>query len=273
MTAPSYVLEARGIAHRFGTVQALSDVTLRVSPGSVHCLLGDNGAGKSTLIKILSGAFKPSDGAVLVDGVEQTFRNPQDALDHGIATVFQDLAVVPIMPVYRNFFIAREPVKGRWPLRRFDREYAKDATRRALADIGIDLPDVTRPIMTLSGGQRQCVAIARAVHFGAKVLILDEPTSALGVRQAEIVLRYVAEARARGLGVILITHNAQHALPVGDEFTVLTRGRATGPLRRDELTAEELIRLMGGGAELDRLQRELQEDLRQVANGTTGADG
>lgn len=261
MSSSKYVLEASDVGQRFGMVQALSDVNFRVAPGTVHCLLGDNGAGKSTLIKILSGAVKPTEGTIRVDGVEQTFGSPQDALDCGIATVFQDLAVVPIMPVYRNFFLGREPVKGRGPFSRFDREFAKKTTRTALADIGIELSDVNRPIMTLSGGQRQCVAIARAVHFGAKVLILDEPTSALGVRQAEIVLRYVVEARARGLGVVLITHNAQHALPVGDEFTVLTRGRATRPYSRDELTVESLTQLMGGGDELEQLQRSLAEDL------------
>jgi simple sugar transport system ATP-binding protein len=257
----SYVLEAIGVARRFGTVQALSDVTLRVRRGEVHCLLGDNGAGKSTLIKILSGALLPDEGRLRVDGVDDSFKTPHDALDRGIATVFQDLAVVPVMPVYRNFFVGREPTKGWGPFRRFDLGFAKETARVALRDIGIDLPNVSRPIMTLSGGQRQCVAIARAVHFGAKVLILDEPTSALGVRQAEIVLRYVVEARARGLGVILITHNVQHALPVGDAFTVLNRGRATGPFERGQLTAQELIHLMGGGDELDRLQRELREDL------------
>jgi len=269
MSAP-FVLEAIEVGRRFGTVQALADVTLQVRPGTVHCLLGDNGAGKSTLIKILSGALAPDAGAIRVEGAERSFGSPQDALDSGIATVFQDLALVPIMPVYRNFFLGREPVRGRGPLRRFDRALAMRTTRSALADIGIDLPDVTRPLMTLSGGQRQCVAIARAVHFGAKVLILDEPTSALGVRQAEIVLRYVGEARAQGLGVILITHNVQHALPIGDLFTVLTRGQAAGPFERAQLTSEELTRLMGGGAELDRLQQDLREDLRKVADRTGG---
>jgi len=267
------LLEARGVTKSFGTVLALSDVSLTVDAGSVHCLLGDNGAGKSTLIKVLSGVLQPDTGDVLIDGAPQELNSPQRALDFGIATVFQDLAVVPIMPVYRNFFLGREPTKGRWPFRRMDLRKAKTTARADLHAIGIDLDDVSRPILTLSGGQRQCVAIARAVHFGARVLILDEPTSALGVKQASIVLRYVAESRDRGLGVIFITHNVQHALPVGDAFTVLTRGRATRPFKREELTVEELTRLMGGGAELDGLQREVRRELRVVADGAEASRG
>ena len=265
MSAP--LLEARGIWKRYGAVQALRSVNLTVHGGEVHCLLGDNGAGKSSLIKVLSGVIPSDEGEILVDGEEADFRGPQDALDEGIATVFQDLAVVPILPVFRNFFLGREPTKGWGPFRRFDVREAEQHTRAALHEVGIDLEDVRRPAMTLSGGQRQCVAIAKAMHFGAKVLILDEPTSALGVRQSGIVLEYVLQARAKGLGIVLITHNVQHALPVGDSFTILKRGEASGPFGREDLGADDLTHLMGGGEELDVLAARLagaRSDSQQV---------
>jgi simple sugar transport system ATP-binding protein len=252
------VLQATGIAKHYGTVTALKDVDITVEAGKVTCLLGDNGAGKSTLIKILSGAERPDAGTIRVSGEEVRFGSPRDALDHGIATVFQDLAVVGIMPVERNFFLGREPTRGRGPLRRFDRKTARRVTREELRRIGIDLADTTRPIATLSGGQRQCVAIARAVHFGARMLILDEPTSALGVKEAEIVLKYILQARAAGLGVVFITHNVHHAFPVGDRFVVLRRGQLEATLEKDGLAPDSLVRHMSGGEELARLEADLK---------------
>ncbi|WP_158847064.1 ATP-binding cassette domain-containing protein [Saccharothrix deserti] len=252
------LLEVRGIGKTYGSVIALKDVSTVVNAGEVTCVLGDNGAGKSTLIKILAGVHQHDAGEFLVGGSPVRFSSPRAALDQGIATVYQDLAVVPLMSVWRNFFLGSEPTVGFGPFRFLDRRQGRSVTRTALAEMGIDLRDVEQPVGTLSGGERQCVAIARAVHFGAKVLILDEPTAALGVKQAGVVLKYVAQARDRGLGVVLITHNPHHAYPVGDRFLLLKRGRALGSYEKTEITLEELTRQMAGGAELEALAHELR---------------
>jgi simple sugar transport system ATP-binding protein len=252
------LLEVRNIAKYFGNVNALTDVSLTVYRGEVMCLLGDNGAGKSTLIKILSGVHQPSQGTYLVEGQPVSFNSPRDALNHGIATVYQDLAMIPLMSITRNFFLGSEPTIGWGPFRRFDIATANEIARNELFKMGIDIRDPSQPVGTLSGGERQSVAIARAVYFGAKVLILDEPTAALGVKQAGVVLRYIAQARARGLGVIFITHNPHHAYTVGDRFTILKRGRSLGTFTRDEISREEVVRLMSGADELDALSHELE---------------
>ncbi|WP_440902612.1 ATP-binding cassette domain-containing protein [Actinosynnema sp.] len=248
------LIEVDGIGKTYGSVDALHDVSATVEAGSVTCVLGDNGAGKSTLIKILSGVHRHDRGRFLVDGTEVRFSSPRDALDHGIATVHQDLAVVPLMSVWRNFVLGSEPRRGPF----LDRRAARETTREALAELGIELRDVEQPVGTLSGGERQCVAIARAVHFGARVLILDEPTAALGVKQAGLVLRHVARARDRGLGVVLITHNPHHAHPVGDRFLLLQRGRAVGWHDKSEISLAQLTERMAGGAELAELEHELR---------------
>jgi simple sugar transport system ATP-binding protein len=204
------LLQARGLSKMFGTVISLTDMSLTVRAGEVTCVLGDNGAGKSTLIKILSGVHPPDTGEILIDGVQTRFSSPRDAREAGIATVYQDLAMVPLMAVWRNFFLGSEPTKGWGLFRRFDADKARTMTRSALAEMGIDIRDADQVVGTLSGGERQSVAIARAVHFGARLLILDEPTSALGVKQAGVVLRYVLQAKDKGLGVIFTTHNPHH---------------------------------------------------------------
>src|SRR6185312_3319758 len=224
----------------YGNIIALHGVSLEVSGGEVTCVLGDNGAGKSTLIKIIAGLHQPSEGTYEVEGQPVHFTSPREALNHGIATVYQDLAVVPLMPVWRNFFLGNEVKKGP----RLDIPFMRKTTKQELLDMGIDLRDVDQPIGTLSGGERQCVAISRAVHFGAKVLILDEPTAALGVKQSGVVLKYIIAARERGLGVIFITHNPHHAYPVGDRFLLLKRGRNIGYYGKDEISREELTALM-----------------------------
>ena len=238
----------------YGNIVALQGVSLEVSAGEVMCVLGDNGAGKSTLIKIIAGLHQHSSGVYEVEGGPVHFTSPRQALDHGIATVYQDLAVVSLMPVWRNFFLGNEVRKGL----RMDIDRMRKTTKKELLDMGIDLRDVDQPIGTLSGGERQCVAISRAVYFGAKVLILDEPTAALGVKQSGVVLRYIIQARERGLGVIFITHNPQHAYPVGDRFLLLKRGRNIGYFRKNEVTRDELTALMAGGAELEELSHELE---------------
>ena len=257
----SSIIEVEDIGKTFGSVLALQGVTTTVNAGQVTCVLGDNGAGKSTFIKILAGAHTHSEGRFVVDGEERHFSSPRDALALGIATVYQDLAVVPLMPVWRNFFLGAELTKGVGPVRRLDMAQMKRITKSELAAMGIDLRDVDQPIGTLSGGERQCVAIARAVYFGARVLILDEPTAALGVRQSGVVLKYVAAARDRGLGVIFITHNPHHAYPVGDRFMLLRRGRSMGNFSKAEMPLDELVQMMAGGTELEALSHELSREL------------
>jgi simple sugar transport system ATP-binding protein len=253
------VLEARDVSKYFGRVIALEHVSLSVRPGEVNCLLGDNGAGKSTLIKILSGVHRPDSGTMLMDGEPVDFHSPRNALDRGVATVYQDLAVLPLMSISRNFFIGSEPTTGWGPFRRFDVAAAGRTATGQMLEIGIQVRDPSQLVGTLSGGERQTLAIARAEYFGARVLILDEPTSALGVKEAAIVLRHVIRARSKGLGVIFITHNVQHALPVGDRFTILSHGRSAGEFVRGEVDQDELLRLMGGGDELTHLARELDQ--------------
>ena len=252
------LVELRGAGKSYGTVRALHGVDLAVHAGRVTCVLGDNGAGKSTLIKIISGLHQHTEGEFLVDGTPVRFAGPREALDRGIAAVYQDLATVPLMPVWRNFFLGSELTKGRGPFQRLDIATMWEQTGDELHRMGIALEDLEQPVGTLSGGQRQVVAIARAVHFGARVLILDEPTAALGVAQSGLVLRYIsAAARDHGVGVIFITHNPHHAYMVGDHFMVLQRGEVDLDASRSELTLENLMFHMAGGAGLSALEHEL----------------
>ena len=263
MTAP--LVELVNVSKYFGSVIALKDVSFGVREGEVHCLLGDNGAGKSTLIKILSGVYTPDAGEMRVGGEKVSFASPRETLDRGIATVYQDLALVPLMSVARNFFLGREPLKRVGFVRQFDLDHANRTAYRELRAIGIDLRDPEQPVGTLSGGERQCLAIARAIYFGARVLILDEPTSALGVHQASVVLKLIVESKARGIGVIFISHNVHHAHVVGDRFTVLQRGRSLGTHDKTTINREELLGLMAGGKELVNLEQEIArlKSLRQ----------
>jgi simple sugar transport system ATP-binding protein len=251
------LLEVRNLCKYYGNVIALKGITTTVRAGQVTCVLGDNGAGKSSFIKILSGVHKPSDGNVLLDGELVTFSSPREALDRGIATVYQDLAVIPLMSVWRNFWLGDEPRRGFGPFRWIDIQKSKRIAKDELHRMGIDIRDVEQPVGTLSGGERQSVAIARAAYRGARVLILDEPTSALGVKQSGVVLRYIVEAARRNLGVIFITHNPHHAWPVGDRFLILNRGQSLGSFAKEEIDQEALTGLMAGGAELRELEHEL----------------
>jgi simple sugar transport system ATP-binding protein len=267
-TSESPILEVRDIYKYFVNVVALAGVSLSLERGHVHCLLGDNGAGKSTLIKVLSGVHQPDRGEYLFEDRRVEFKSPRDALEMGIATVFQDLAMIPLMSISRNFFLGNEPTAGWGLYKQFDLNKANRVVTEEMFKLGIDIRDPEQAVGTLSGGERQSVAIARAVYFGAKVLILDEPTSALGVKQAGVVLRYIAAARAQGVAVIFITHNPHHAYPVGDRFTVLKRGKTLGTFTKSELPREEMIRMMSGGEDLERLEHELREFSREntVAN-------
>ena len=251
-------LELKEVGRNFGSVIALADVSVKVRKSTVTCILGDNGAGKSTLIKTLSGVHKPTSGVYEVEGQPVSFGSPRDALSNGIATVYQDLATIPLMSVWRNFFLGNEITKGWGPWRRLDVKKMKEISKEHLLDMGIDLRDTNQQIGTLSGGERQAVAIARAVYFGAKVLILDEPTSALGVRQSGLVLKYVLAAKDRGVSVVFITHNPHHAYLVGDHFYLLNRGKLANEFERSNVQLDELTKAMAGGAELDALTEEIQ---------------
>ncbi len=247
-------LDLQHVSKTFGNVIALNDVSVAVPLGSVTCILGDNGAGKSTLIKILSGVYRPDSGNYLINGSAVHLNSPREAMDRGIATVFQDLAPQPLMPIWRAFFLGNEIVRHGF----LATKLAKAQVREQLDSMGIRVRDVDQLVGTLSGGERQAVAIARAIYFGAKVLILDEPTSALGVKQAGVVLRYVLQARNAGVGVVFITHNPHHAYLVGDSFTVLNRGHLVAHYDKQDLQLDALVQEMAGGAELEALSHELR---------------
>ena len=257
MTAP--ILELQGINKSFGPIDVLQDISLKVRAGEVLCLLGDNGAGKSTLIKIMSGVYIPSSGSVLMDGQPVAFNTPRDASDRGIATVHQFGGTFPLMSIGRSFFVGVEPTKGWGPFKIFDRKKANEVAVKSVQDFGITrIDDGDRLVGGLSGGERQSLAIARAVYFGARVLILDEPTAALGVKQASHVLRIVNQAKKRGLAVIFITHQVMHAMAVGDHFAVLIRGAIAADFKKGERSREEITDLMAGGETMANLEAEIE---------------
>lgn len=243
----------KDVGKSYGNVHALRGVNLEVYPGEVTCVLGDNGAGKSTLIKIMAGLHEHTSGHFEVNGVKRNLASPRAAQALGIATVYQDLALAPLMSVWRNFFMGNEVRKGPF----LDARRMKTVADEELQKMGIQIGDLDRPVGGLSGGQKQCIAIARAIYFGAKVIILDEPTAALGVKQSGVVLKYIAKARDAGLGVVFITHNPHHAYLVGNHFIILKLGRLTLDAPRDALTLDQLTAEMAGGQELAELKHEL----------------
>ena len=251
------IIQMKNIEKHFGSVIALAGVSVDVHAGECHCLLGDNGAGKSTFIKTMSGVHKPTAGEIIFEGQPLDFADPRDAIAAGIATVHQHLAMIPLMSVSRNFFMGNEPIKKIMGLRFFDHDFANRVTMEQMRKMGINLRGPDQAVGTLSGGERQTVAISRAVYLGAKVLILDEPTSALGVRQTSNVLATIDKVRKEGIAVVFITHNVRHALAVGDRFTVLNRGKTLGTAKRGEITPEELQNMMAGGQELAQLEGSL----------------
>ncbi len=253
------ILALKNVNKSFGPIEVLNDISLQVKAGEALCLLGDNGAGKSTLIKILSGVYTLTSGQLEMDGKPQSFTNPRQASDMGIATVHQFGGTFPLMSIGRSFFVGVEPTKGWGPFKIYDRKKANEVAVKAVRDFGITrIDDGDRLVGGLSGGERQSLAIARAVHFGARVLILDEPTAALGVKQASHVLRIVNEAKKRGLAVIFITHQVMHAMAVGDHFAVLIRGAIAADFRKGEKSREEITDLMAGGETMAALEAEIE---------------
>jgi simple sugar transport system ATP-binding protein len=260
MTAP--ILALKGVNKSFGPIDVLHDINLELRAGEVLCLLGDNGAGKSTVIRLLSGVHQPSSGTIEMDGTPVRFTSPRAAADHGIATVHQFGGTFPLMSIGRSFFVGVEPTKGWGPFKIYDRKRANAIAVDAVQRLGITrITDGDRLVGGLSGGERQSLAIARAVHFGARVLILDEPTAALGVKQAAHVLRIVNEAKRRGLAVIFITHQVMHAMAVGDHFAVLIRGAIAADFRKGEKSREDITDLMAGGASMASLAADIEGDL------------
>ncbi|MBA2536008.1 MAG: sugar ABC transporter ATP-binding protein [Actinobacteria bacterium] len=246
------LVEARDVAKRFGRIEALRHVSFSLGRAEVLGLLGDNGAGKSTLIKILTGLFPPDRGEIRWEGEPVRFSSPRDAYDLGVATVYQDLAIVDLMSIYRNVFLGRETAvtKGWGPFRYIDRRKAHAHARKAIADIGIEIRDPDEPLARMSGGERQSIAIARAAYFNPKLLILDEPTSALSLRQTGRVLKSVEEARNKGISIIFITHNVHHVYPVADRFVVLSHGESIAEFPRGAHSKEEVSELIVSGKEL-----------------------
>jgi len=263
MTEP--LLRLTDVGKSFVGTNALQDISLEVHAGQVLCLLGDNGAGKSTLIKILSGFHAPTCGTIEVGGRPVVFKSPRDVSAYGIATVHQFGGTFQLMSVGRSFFVGVEPTKGWGPFKRFDKRLAGEIAVREMHSLGITrVTDGKRLVGSLSGGERQALAIARAVYFGAGILILDEPTAALGVKEATHVLRIIMQARAKGVAVIFVTHNVLHAMMVGDHFAVLIHGRKADDFRKGERTREQITDLMAGGEAMADLEAELADLVKEL---------
>ncbi|MGC6535966.1 MAG: ATP-binding cassette domain-containing protein [Candidatus Puniceispirillaceae bacterium] len=257
-TEQTPLIETRNLVKKFGSFTALNGVSLKVYPGEVHALLGDNGAGKSTLIKLLSGVFAPTDGEIFVEGNPVKFASPRNATDAGIGTVYQDLALNALTSVTRNFFLGRELTRFKGPFGLLRMKEMDKIAQEEMAKIGITVGDPEQAVGTMSGGQRQTLAIARAIYFGAKVLILDEPTSALGQKQQMEVLKTIRRVQQLGdIAIILITHNEIHARLIADRFTFLSLGEVIGSGTAKDLEGDDIKRLMAGGAEIGDLAKEL----------------
>ncbi len=240
------LVRMENIVKKFGVVTVLTGVDFYVEAGEIVALLGDNGAGKSTLIKILTGVHNPTAGQIYFEGQPVTVRNPHDAHALGIETVYQDLALVNLMSISRNFFLGRELEWGFGPVKFLDRKQMNEQTRASLQEIGIEIRSPHEKVGSMSGGERQSIAIGRAVHFGAKLLILDEPTSALSVGETRKVLDYARNAKARGLGVIFITHNVSHVMQVADRYVVIRHGRKAADYKKGEVTEKDVADLITG---------------------------
>lgn len=239
------LLEARGLVKHYGHVLALDDASFAAYPGEVTALIGDNGAGKSTLVKALSGALRPDSGQILVSGEPVTMTSPLDARRHGIETVYQDLALAPDLDAAANLHLGREIYRFR-PLGILNRRAMRQRAVEAFADLGVELKDVTAPVVALSGGQRQSVAVARAVAYASKIIFMDEPTAALGVVQRERVLDNIRRVRDRGIAVVLISHNMPEVLAVSDRVEVLRMGHRVARFSADQATVQQLVGAMTG---------------------------
>lgn len=249
------VVELRAVCKNYSGVAAVREVSLELHAGQVLCLLGENGAGKSTLIKLLTGVEPPTSGEVRVDGETVHLQSARAARRLGISTVYQEVGTLPLMSVGRNFVLGAEPTSGRFPFRRLDLRTANRIAVEKMQELGIRrVVDGNQLVGTLSGGERQALAIMRAVYFGARVLVLDEPTAALGIRESALVLRLLRRVREQGVAVLFITHNAYHAVAIGNRFVVLRRGEVIADFPSGDESLETIMRLMAGGDELAGLE-------------------
>ncbi len=253
----AWALELRGVTVRHGRVPALSRVSATFPAGQISCVLGENGSGKSTLVALLSGLRRHDEGELLVGGEAVCFRSPRAARAAGIATVWEDLAVAPLLSVWRNFFLGAEPTRGVWPFRRLDLDSARATTARAMARVGVPDLDPDQPASRLQAGERQSLAVARALHFGARALVIDEPTTPMTVARQTLFGQTVLDARAQGLAVVVITNNPRYAHLMGDRFLLLAGGQVAGNLTRDDVDADGLTALMAGGDQLNDLSEAL----------------
>lgn len=238
----------------FGSVQALRGVNFHVDRQEIVGLLGDNGAGKSTLIKVLTGFHTPTKGQIYFDGDAVDIDSPHTARELGIETVYQDLALVPLMSIARNFWLGQEPTYSVGPFKFLDKKRMAQDSIEALLDVGIHIRDPEEVVGTMSGGERQSIAIGRAVYFGKKLLILDEPTSALSVGETRKVLDYTIAAKEKGMSVIFITHNIRHVYEVADRFTIIERGRKLGDFYKNEVEEHEVANMIVSGEIPERLR-------------------
>ena len=245
------LLEARGLVKHYGSVLALDGASFSAYPGEVVALIGDNGAGKSTLVKALSGVIRPDSGQILIEGKPVSFSNPIDARAHGVETVYQDLALAPDLDAAANLHLGRELYRWWPPLHVLNKTEMRRRAVAAFADLGVELPDVSAPVGTLSGGQRQSVAVARAVAYASKIIFMDEPTAALGVVQRERVLDNIRRVRDRGITVVLISHNMPEVLAVADRVEVLRMGRRVARFIAANATIEQLVGAMTGALTIE----------------------
>jgi simple sugar transport system ATP-binding protein len=248
------LVEMRDIVKTFGTINVLRGIDFQVDRHEIVGLLGDNGAGKSTLIKILTGVHTPTSGQIYFEGQAVSINSPQDARNVGIETVYQDLALVPLMSITRNFWLGQEITRQLGPFAVLDKDAMAERTRQALLDIGIHIRNPDEAVGSLSGGERQSIAIGRAVYFGKKLLILDEPTSALSVGETAKVLEYTKAAKERGMSVIFISHNIGHVHKVADRFTIISHGQKVGDFRKEEVSELEVAGMVMTGEVPERLR-------------------
>ncbi len=250
---PAPRVELRGVTVRHGHVSALSRLNAVLPAGEITCVLGENGSGKSTLVSVLSGLRRHDEGELRLDGRAVRFRSPAQARAAGIATVWEDLAVAPLLSVWRNFFLGAEPTRGPWPVRRLDLDRAREITGREMARVGVPGLDPDQPASALRAGERQSLAVARALYFGARMLIIDEPTAPMTIARQTLFGQAILSARAQGLAVVLVTNNPRYAYLIGDRFLLLAGGQLAGSLTRDDVDADILTALMAGGEELGTL--------------------
>lgn len=270
------VLEARKLSKSFGHVRAMIDADFELLPGEVLAVIGDNGAGKSTLIKALSGAIVPDHGEILLDGEPVSFRSPIDARARGIETVYQDLAVAPALDIAANLFLGREIRRSGLMgtlLRAVDARAMRTEARHQLDALGVQVPDVRQPVETLSGGQRQSVAVARAAAFGTRLVIMDEPTAALGVRESGMVLDLIRRISNRGLPVVLISHNMPQVFDIADRIHIHRLGRRVAVVSPQTHTMADAVAIMTGAAEPDEVGGRSHFDERAASRARGRAPG